>query len=68
MCCFADNGLATCADCKTLHSCSIMREFFGKKGYKYGKYRQSLEFIRKNGYEKFFAFTEKWKCAYGKLE
>jgi len=66
-CCFKERGLNTCADCPELASCVIMREFFGKKGYKYGKYRQSIEFIVENGYTRFIEAASGWKGPYGKL-
>jgi hypothetical protein len=33
--------------------CEVLGAFRGKTGYKYGKYRQALEFIRQDGYESF---------------
>jgi hypothetical protein len=67
LCCFRDRGLNTCADCPELVSCVIMREFFAKKGYKYSKYKQSLEFIKENGYEGFIEAARDWKGPYGRL-
>jgi hypothetical protein len=67
-CCIMDKKLNTCADCTDYPACSTIREFHAKKGYKYGKYRQSLEFIRLNGYPAFLACTCSWKRAYGNLE
>jgi len=40
---------------------------YKKSGYKYGKYRQSIEFIRANGYERFIKIADTWKGPYGKL-
>jgi hypothetical protein len=67
VCCFRDRHLETCADCPDYSNCKIIHGFYGKSGYKYGKYRQSSEFIRKNGYEKFLGFANLWKGDYGKL-
>jgi len=68
LCCFKERKLQTCADCRDFSSCMVIGEFYRKKGHKYGKYRQSIEFIRKNGYAKFIGLAGKWRCAYGKLE
>lgn len=38
-----------------------------KQGYKYGKYKQSIEFIRNNGYPKFLDIANGWKGPYGKI-
>jgi len=38
-----------------------------KNGYKYGKYKQSMDFIRENGYDEFTKIADKWKGPYGKL-
>jgi hypothetical protein len=45
----------------------MIQGFFEKNGYKYKKYRQSLEFIRKYGYSAFIEASRSWKCAYGSL-
>ncbi|MDD5318012.1 MAG: DUF3795 domain-containing protein [Candidatus ainarchaeum sp.] len=66
-CCFGERGLETCADCPDYPACEIVIDFHGKKGYKYRKYKESMEFIRKNGYAEFLERAGKWKCAYGKL-
>ena len=67
VCCFRNNKLVTCADCPDYLKCNIIHEFHNKKGYKYKKYKESIEFIRKNGYTKFIKLANKWKSAYGKL-
>jgi hypothetical protein len=67
LCCFRTKNLETCADCPDYAGCGIIHGLYGKKGYKYGKYRQSIEFIRKNGYPEFLKRTGTWKCAYGRL-
>lgn len=66
-CCFGERGLETCADCPDFDSCQTIQGFFGKKGYKYGRYRQSLEFIRERGYRDFLKAARGWKGAYGRL-
>lgn len=68
LCCFAEKGLATCADCPELDSCAVIGALYAKKGYKYKKYRQTLEFIGEHGYLEFIRLADGWKNAYGKLE
>ena len=68
ICCFKDRKLETCADCQDYSSCKIIYSFHDKSGYKYKKYKQSIEFIRKNGYIKYIKIADKWKGPYGKLE
>ncbi len=67
VCCLI-KGLQSCADCVDYDFCTVLKDFFGKNGYKYKKYRQALEYIRTNGYEKFIAIADGWKCQYGKYE
>jgi hypothetical protein len=67
LCCFRDNNLDTCADCSNLESCKIINSLYSHYGYKYNKYKESIEFIKKNGYSEFIKFSDKWKGAYGKL-
>ena len=67
-CCMMEKKIATCAECKDYTTCGIIRDFFAKKGYKYKKYRESLEFIRAYGYPAFIAATQTWKRAYGTLK
>lgn len=66
LCCFRDRGLQTCADCKDLESCGIIQPWF-KKGYKYRKCKEYLEFIKRNGYTCFVEKADKWNDANGKL-
>ena len=68
VCCLKEMKLETCADCPGLPTCKIIQDFFNKSGYKYRKYRQSIEFIRKNGYPSFIAIADGWKGAYGRLD
>jgi hypothetical protein len=66
-CCFKNSNLETCADCTDYSNCQIIQGFFNKNGYKYKKYKQSTEFIGKNGYGQFIKTANNWKCQYGKL-
>ena len=68
VCCFGERKLETCADCADYETCEIIQDFYAKKGYKYKKYRESTEFIKKHGYAKFIPIADGWKSAYGKLE
>jgi hypothetical protein len=67
ICCYKEKSLETCADCQQYHTCTIIHGFYDKKGYKYKKYKQSIEYIRKNGYDKFMKFADTWKGPHGKL-
>lgn len=66
-CCFREKHLETCADCSEYPKCKIIHGMYNKNGYKYGKYRQSMEFIRNNGYDAFLKIADKWTGPYGKL-
>ena len=68
VCCFRERKFETCADCPDYTSCQTIQSFYEKRGSKYKKYRQSVEFIRKNGYTKFISIADNWKGAYGKLD
>jgi len=67
-CCLIEKKLETCADCPEYGDCPTIQGFFAKKGYKYKKYRESLEFIRKYGYRAFLESARSWKGAYGQLK
>jgi hypothetical protein len=67
-CCFMDKKLNTCAECPDYPECRTIQGFFEKKGYKYGKYKESMEFIRQNGYPAFVTAAHSWKRAYGSLK
>jgi hypothetical protein len=67
ICCFRDRQFETCADCDEYLSCEIIQSLYNKNGYKYKKYKQSIDFIRENGYAKFMSIADSWKRAYGKL-
>ena len=66
VCCFGQRKLETCADCSD-YACNLLVEFQGKNGYKYRKYKESMEFIREHGYAEFVRRAAKWTRAYGKL-
>ena len=68
VCCLKRLGTAhTCADCPDCLTCETLQGMYRKNGYKYRKYRQSLEFIRAHGYARYLEAADKWKRAYGKL-
>jgi len=64
-CCLMEKNLGTCAECPDYEDCMILHGFFAKKGYKYRKYRESLEFIRQNGSLAFLKAARSWNRAYG---
>lgn len=68
VCCFVEKKLETCADCPEYLTCTIIHSFYDKKGYKYKKYKQSMEFIRAKGYDAFLAIADRWKGPFGTLE
>lgn len=57
----------TCADCSKLTGCKTIGDMYAHNGYKYKKYKQSIEFIKENGYSEFIRHANKWNGAYGKL-
>jgi len=68
VCCINRQGLAyTCGDCADLPACEIIQGFYAKNGYKYRKYRESMEFIRRHGYDAFMEAARDWRRAYGRL-
>lgn len=68
LCCFKDRQFETCADCPDYSSCDIIQNIYNKSGYKYGKYRQSIEFIRYNGYLRFIEIADNWNGPYGRFD
>jgi hypothetical protein len=68
VCCLREKQRETCADCPEYSACEIIRSFHAKNGFKYRKYRQSIEFIRRNGYPAFLTFADTWNGPYGRLE
>ena len=68
VCCIKRLGTShTCVDCPDSVTCETLQGFYSKNGYKYRRYRQSLEFIRSHGCERFLEAADKWKGAYGTL-
>lgn len=65
--CCVRKGCATCADCSEYDDCSIIQAFHNHPGYKYGKYKQSIAYIRTHGYAEFVKRAINWTVAYGKL-
>ena len=68
VCCFKEKQLNTCADCRDYPSCPIIQTWFNTSGYKYKKYKESIEYIRNFGYDSFLAKTDQWQNQYGKLK
>ena len=64
--CCLTRGCITCGDCGEYESCEIIHSFLNHPGYKYGKYKQALEYIRAHDYTSFMKAAENWKNAYGK--
>ena len=64
--CCLTKGHITCADCEEYDRCEIIQVFINHPGYKYGKYKQALEFIHAYDYAAFMKAAENWKNAYGK--
>jgi hypothetical protein len=67
ICCFKERKLQTCADCVD-YPCDNLQAFYGRKRYAGKRYQESIEFIRKNGYDDFLKIADKWKGLYGKLK
>ena len=67
LCCFRDNQLETCADCSNYVTCNVIKSYQDKSGMKYRKYKESIEFIKSNGYEEFIKIADNWTGPYGKL-
>ncbi len=65
-CCMA-KGFLSCADCTQTDGCEAFQQFFNHEGYKYKKYRESLDYIRKYGYEAFVTAADGWQNAYGRF-
>jgi hypothetical protein len=63
--CCIQKGFNSCADCDGLDSCETIQGFYGKKGYKYRKYREAVEFIREHGYNRFLIVADGWKNQLG---
>ncbi len=68
LCCFRDKGYVTCADCTEINTCEIIGEWYSHDAYKYKKYKQAVDFIKKYGYKEFIKIADTWKNAYGKYK
>jgi hypothetical protein len=66
--CCINKKYNSCADCDIYDSCNTIQELHKKKGYKYKKYREAIEYIRENGYTKFLKTADEWKIQYGKYK
>jgi hypothetical protein len=64
--CCIQKGFNSCADCDTYISCKIIQTFYSKNRYKYKKYKEAIDYIIANGYEKFITIADKWTMQYGK--
>ena len=67
VCCFGEKSQETCAECPDYSDCDILAAFHRKKWPKYGKYKESLEFIRAHGYPAFVRRAKDWRAADGEL-
>ena len=66
-CCVA-RAFTSCADCLVSASCDTLQSFYGHKSYKYGKYRQAFDYIRRYGYAAFLDIADGWSNAYGRYK
>lgn len=64
VCCIGKD-LSTCADCGQYDTCDTLQAFYSKNGYKYGKYRQALEFNHSHGYCAFLDIASNRARQYG---
>jgi hypothetical protein len=64
--CCVTRGHPTCADCPEFGHCRTLCGFHGKNGYKYGKYREALVFIREKGPAAFVTIADRWTGACGR--
>ena len=67
VCCMREKQLQTCADCDEFSACELLQKWYKKAGGKYQRYRDSGEFIRRNGYDAFVKIADNWKDSRGKL-
>ena len=56
--CCLTRGNITCGDCEEYDRCEIIQSFLNHPGYKYGKYKQALEYIRAHGHAAFLNVAE----------
>lgn len=66
VCCIS-RGLAACGACPELDTCPTMAAFFNHAAYKYRRYREATDFIRRYGCAEFIRQAGTWSGAYGKL-
>jgi len=66
--CSVKKSFISCGDCSEYISCKLILGLYGKNGYKYKKYKESMAFIREHGYDAFLKRITAWKSAYGILE
>lgn len=66
--CCIKKGLGSCAECADYDTCESIQSFHNHSGYKYGKYKQAVAYIREHGYDKFFDIADTWTNAYGKFD
>lgn len=67
LCCLGTKNLETCAACAEYDACRTLAAFHGKKPKEYRGYRESLDFIRANGYPEFITGARDWTNACGEL-
>jgi hypothetical protein len=65
VCCLTKQH-CTCADCPEYFNCETIQNFHTHEGYKYGKYKQAIAYIKSSGYDAFLEKADKWNGAYGK--
>ena len=65
VCCIG-KGYQSCADCADYETCAVLNGFYQKNGYKYRKYKQAADTIRRFGYDEFLRIADQWTGAYGK--
>lgn len=65
--CCIQKGLLSCANCPAYERCEALNGFFSKNGYKYKKYKESLDYIRASGYAQFLTASSAWTRQYGKF-
>ena len=56
--CCLTRGHVTCGDCVEYEPCETLQAFLNHPGYKYGKYKQVLEYICAHGYAAFLKTAE----------
>jgi hypothetical protein len=66
--CCIQKGFISCADCATYETCETIQDFHNHDGYKYGKYKLAIAYIRHSGYSAYLLATEEWTHAYGAIE